>query len=127
MKRRLRTQINPEKSNKMIIAVGIGLLIVVVVLFLIFVDLSPPTAEKLQNRYGEQVRQLSGFLELEFGSDGRAIRVVYDPLVNPDFPRRFRILVKSLSRQLPDRTFQVSVFRSDREEAVSRYNLQNGR
>jgi len=127
MKKRLRKEINPEKSNKMIYAVALGLALVVVALFVIFVDLRPASQETILARYSEQIRRFDGLLEVQILPDEGEIELVYDQLINDDFPRRIQVLLKSLSRELGDDEFRVTIYRNNRDHPVLRYRLKEGR
>jgi hypothetical protein len=84
LKTSYRKKINPEKSNKMIWAVAIGLLIVAIV---IVFSLFSPKASLHDAVLGaiDYLEHTRGIIKLDVAADGSRITIVYDSLEQNDY------------------------------------------
>jgi hypothetical protein len=118
-KKKFKKKINPEKSNKMIIAVGIGVVIVFSLIFLVMLGpQTPANKAKAMEDTLEYLQKATGIMTVKtFPEENRAL-IVYDSAqTNPDYITIARFAALKLSYKIGNEEITV-VLSKDREEQV---------
>jgi len=127
----LKKKINPEKSNKMIIAIGVGVIIIFSVLFLVI--LSPGDAPKdkagVMEDTLEYIKKGDGIISLKtFPEENRAM-VIYDSLQEKkfDFVKIARYAAIKLSHKMGDLEVTLVLAKDKADQPTYSFVLKRGR
>lgn len=130
-KKNLKKKINPEKSNKMIIAVGVGVIIVFTILFLVI--LSPGEAPKdkaaVMEDTLEYVKNGDGIIALKtYPEENRAV-VIYDSFQEKkfDFVKIARYAAIKLSHKMGDLQVTLVLAKDKEDQPTYTIVLKQGR
>jgi hypothetical protein len=123
LKTSYRKKINPEKSNKMIWAVVIGLLVVAIVIsFSLFSPKATPHDAVLGAiDYLEHTR---GILKLDVSADGARITITYDSLEQNDYGTMAHYAAVRASAKIAEAELMMA--ENKPEHVVYRVNIHGG-
>jgi hypothetical protein len=127
MKKVLRKKLQTQKSNRMIIAVAVGLTILILALFVIFVDLGPRGKEEVIRDYTSSIKRTSGIVEVKIDSEKNQFELLYDQLINSRFKREVSFILQSMSRELTEIKFKIRIYKNSWGNLDIEYFLQNGK
>ena len=131
MKKKLKKKVNPGRSNKMIIAVAIGVVIVFVVLFWLMIGSSPDTPvnkEEVMNSVLKYLEKGEGILQLKKFPDRNKFIIVYDSYIEKkDFLKIARYAGMKLSNKMGDEEVTVILSKDKESQEVYICVLKNGR
>ena len=136
-KKKLKHKVNPEKSNKMIIAVVIGLVIVLAA-FLLFTILgssggkAPETTEEKDAFMKKELKYLEtteGIAELKYYPEENKVIIVYESYKGDlhDYPKIARYAGLKLSNGMEDESVTILVAKDKEEQTVHSVTLKSGR
>lgn len=127
-RKKLKKQVNPEKSNKMIIAIGIGTMTLFIVFFILLMNPSTP-ANKLEtiNKTLEYLKKDDGILSIKpYPEKNRAI-VIFDSFKqNRDYVGIVRYAAIRLSNELGPTEFTVVLSKDKEDQEAYVYVLKSG-
>jgi hypothetical protein len=128
-RKKLKKNINPAKTNKLIIAVGVGVLIVFSLLF--FLTIGPHTpgnkAEAMKNAL-EYLEKSEGILAVKtFPEQDRAV-VIYDSAEKKrDFVKIARFAAIKMSNNMGNEKVTLELAEDKEKQVVHTFVLQAGR
>ena len=132
-KKRLNTRINKEKSNKMIIAVAIGVVIVLVAFFLIAIlggggGKNPADKKAFMEKEMNYLKNTDGIAALNLYPDLNKVVIVYEGYKEKkqDFAKIAWYAALKLSRNIRDENVTVIVAKDKEENVVHSFTLKNG-
>lgn len=127
-KKKFKKKINPEKSNKMIIAVGVGVVIVFsVIFFLMMGPQTPGNKAKTMENTLKYLKKTTGIMAIKtFPEQNRAL-IVYDSAeTKPDFVTIARYAALKLSYKIGNEEIIVELSKDREEQAVYTAVAKNG-
>ncbi len=126
-KKRILQKINPEKSNKMIYAVGIGLVIIFTVFFiLISRGTDPENKKELLSGVLRYLTKTQGIIDLVILPEKNNVQIRYDGLDRKDFFKITTYAGIKLSLELKGEKIKVELFRDNEKRPVYTIFLKNG-
>ena len=126
-KKRILQKINPEKSNKMIYAVGVGLVIIFAVFFiLISRGTHPENKRELVSGVLGYLTKTQGIIDLVILPEKNNVQIRYDGLDRKDFFKITAYAGIKLSLKLKDEKIKVELFRGNEKQPVYTVFLKNG-
>ena len=126
-KRRILQKINPEKSNKMIYAVGVGLVIIFTVFFiLISRGTHPKNKRELVSGVLGYLTKTQGIIDLVILPEKNNVQIRYDGLDRKDFFKITTYAGIKLSLKLKGERIKVELFRDNEKQPVYTIFLKNG-
>ena len=127
-KKNWRQQVNPEKSNKMIyaVAIGLGIIFLIVVLTML---LKPQPKEKaeIMNRAVKYLEGTQGVISLKVFPEDNRVLIVYNPTDEKDFLKICRYAGIKLSNKLRDEEIRIELAQVDDTQLVYQVRMENGR
>ncbi len=131
-KKRINQRINPEKSNKMIYAVGIGILILFTSLFLITTgghDSNDP--ESIMKNTLSYLNNTEGIGDIEFFPESNLVRIIceIDPNTRSviDYNKMAVFAGVKLSNKLKDKIIKVILIKKPEVDPVLKISVKNGK
>ena len=126
-RKQFKSKINPEKSNKMIYAVGAGL-IVVFALFVFLTTSSRPSGsrEELFTDTLEYLKKTQGIIDLRIDGEAGRVEIVYDRNDRKDFVKIARYAVIRLSNRVPEVDVRVDLYRDRDPQPVYSVTARGG-
>lgn len=128
-KKQLRQRINPEKSNKMIYAVGGGLVVIMTLVLLLMLrsgDMPENPAEIMKNSL-EYVEKTDGVLDVQTDAAAARVIIVYEPAERVNIVQVAQYAGVRVSHRLPDREVEVRLSRFRPENVEYVFWVMNGR
>lgn len=131
-KKRLNTRINKEKSNKMIIAVAIGVVIVLVAFFLIAIlgggGKNPADKKAFMDKEMNYLKNTEGISALNLYPEQNKVVIIYESYKEKkqDYAKIAWYAALKLSRRIHDENVTVIVAKDKEENVVHSYTLKNG-
>jgi hypothetical protein len=133
-KKKFKKKINPEKSNKMIIAVAVGVVIVMAVFFIIMIlgsgDSAPPEDKgELMKRMLEYLETKDGIAGLKYYPGQNKVVIIYEGYKESrqNYPKVAQFAGLKLSHKMGDEELTVVLSKDKEEQAVRSYNIKSGR
>jgi hypothetical protein len=128
-RKKLKKNINPAKTNKLIVAVGVGVLIVFSVLF--FLTIGPQTpgnkAAAMKNAL-EYLEKSDGILAVKtFPDQNRALIICDTSQKKRDFVKIARFAALKLSNKMGDQEATLELAEDKEKQVVHRFFVQGGR
>lgn len=126
-KKNWRRQINPEKSNKMIIAVGIGLTILFVA-FVLLTTGSGGSKNKAEQMYDSlnYLKKTGGIFDVRIVPEHNRVKIIYDSQDKKDFTKIARFAGLKLSNKLKSQRLEIQLIRENQDTPHYRVVLENG-
>lgn len=128
-KKQLRQRINPEKSNKMIYAVGAGLIVVMGLVLLLMLrsgGMPDDPGEIMTSSLG-YLAKTDGVLDVQTDADAARVTIVYEPAERVDIVQVAQYAGVRVSHRLKDREVEVRLCRFRPENMEYRFWALNGR
>ena len=133
-KKKLKKKINPEKSNKMIIAVAVGVVIVMAVFFIIMIVGSGNTTVSgdktaLMKRMLKYLETTDGIAGLKYYPDQNKVVIIYEGYKESqqNFPRVAQFAGLKLSNKMGDEEVTIVLAKDKEGQAIRSYTIKNGR
>lgn len=128
-KKQLRQRINPEKSNKMIYAVGGGLVVVMGLVLLIMLRSGemPENPAEIMKSSLRYVEKTDGVLDVQTDAAAARVIIVYEPAERVNIVQVAQYAGVRVSHRLPDREVEVRLSRFRPENVEYRFWVLNGR
>jgi hypothetical protein len=133
-KKKFKKKINPEKSNKMIIAVAVGVVIVMAVFFIIMIlgsgDSAPPEDKgELMKRMLEYLETTDGIAGLKYYPEQNKVVIIYEGYKESrqNYPKVAQFAGLKLSNKMGDEELTVVLSKDKEEQAVRSYTVKSGR
>jgi hypothetical protein len=130
-KKKWRTTINPEKSNKMIYAVVGGLVIVFIAFVFVMLrggsSAPPEDKEKFIGDTLKYIRRVDGFVDLKIDAPQNRVVIVYQEKERVDFVKIAQYAGMKLSDKLRDETVEVRLAKNAEDNVQYTFRFQNGR
>jgi hypothetical protein len=126
-KKNWRRQINPEKSNKMIYAVGIGLLLLFsVFIFLTIEGGSPEKKEEWMSSVLNYLKKTQGIIDVEVIPEHNRVKILYDSHDKKNFIKIARYAGLKLSYKLKAETLEIQLINENHDQLIYSVVLRNG-
>lgn len=130
LKKKLKKKVNPEKSNKMIIAVAVGLLVVFGGIFLL--TMGPSKPENKGEAMKEALSYLDnsdGILEVKTIPETNMVVVVYEGYKETlkNYKKIAWYAGIRISNLLPDETVTVKLCKDKEEQIIATYTFEDGK
>ncbi|HDP94830.1 MAG TPA: hypothetical protein ENN40_05655 [Candidatus Aminicenantes bacterium] len=128
-KKQLRQRINPEKSNKMIYAVGGGLFVVMSMVLLLMLrsgEMPENPAEIMKSSLG-YVEKTDGVLDVQTDAEAARVVIVYEPAERVNIVQVAQYAGVRVSHRLPDREVEIRLSRFRPENVEYQFWVLNGR
>jgi len=127
-KKNLRKKINPEKSNKMIyaVAVGLGIIFVVFIVFMLSGDHTPQDKETLIKHTLKYLEKTTGVSDVKINAPENTVTVIYEETEKMDHARVAQYAGLKLSNKLKDETVKVVLAKGNEESVEYTYLIKNG-
>jgi hypothetical protein len=129
-----KKKVNPEKSNKMIIAVAIGVVIVIAAFLIIMImgtnDKNPPENKaELMERSLKYLHATNGIAGLKFYPDQNKVIIIYESYKENknDFFKIAQFASLKLSHKMGSEELTVVLARDKEEQPVRLYTVKSGR
>ncbi len=133
-KKKLRKKINPGKSNKMIIAVAVGVVIVMAVFFLIMIlgsgnSTAPVDKAGLMKRMLKYLETTDGIAAVKYYPEQDKVVIIYEGYKESlhDYPRVVQFAGLKLSNKMSDEELTIVLAKDKEEQAIRSYTIKNGR
>jgi len=133
-KKKFKKKINPEKSNKMIIAVAVGVVIVMAAFFIIMIlgsGNSAPPEDKgaLMKRMLKYLETTNGIAGLQYYPEQNKVVIIYEGYKESrqNYPKVAQFAGLKLSNKLGDEELIVVLAKDKEEQAIRSYTIKNGR
>ena len=127
-------KINPEKSNKMIIAVAAGLFILLVVFLLLMIlntesNVTPENKGKVMESTLDYVKRNEGVSQVKCYPEENKVVIVYESYKaqKQDFPKIARWAGLKLSNKMSHETLTVILAKDKEEQAIRSFVIKGGR
>jgi hypothetical protein len=130
MKKKFKKKVNPERSNKMIIAIAGGLVVVFAVLFILTTgrNSTPVDKNEVMNSTLKYLEKSEGLLALRKFPEQNKVVIVYDSYTkNKDFRKIALYAGIKLSHKIGDEILMVELLKDKEEEKVCTFVLRDGR
>ena len=127
-KKNLRKKINPEKSNKMIYAVAVGLGIIFVAFLIIMMsgESTPENKEEFIKKTLKYVEKTEGVLDMAIDVDANQVTIVYEEKEKINFAKVAQYAGLKLSHRMPDETFKVILAKDERDNVQYTFLIKDG-
>ena len=125
LRKKYKKKVNPERSNKMIIAVAVGLVIVVVVLYFLFArggaSVNKQDKKEVMTYALKYLQKGAGVSQLKFIPEENKVVIVYDETIQHlDFKTIARLAARRLSNDIKNEEVAVAlVVRGDKAQKES--------
>jgi hypothetical protein len=133
-KKKLKRKINPEKSNKMIIAVAVGVVIVMAVFFIIMIlgsgnSTAPADKGELMKRMLKYVETTDGIAGLKYYPEQNKVVIIYESYLESqqNFPKIAQYAGLRLSNKMGDEELTVILAKDKEKQTVRSYTIKSGR
>jgi hypothetical protein len=130
-KKKWRTTINPERSNKMIYAVAGGLVIVFIAFVFVMLrggsSAPPEDREKFFGDTLKYIRRVDGFVDMKIDAPQNRVTIVYQEKERVDFVKIAQYAGMKLSNELKDETVEIRLAKNSEENVLYTFRYQNGR
>ncbi len=127
-KKNWRRKINPRKSNKMIYAVGIGLILLFAVFFLLTIGGGAPENKKeLMSSVLSYLNRTDGIIKIEVIPEHNRVKIVYDSHDKKDFIKIARYAGIKLSLKLKTETLEIQLIMENGTDYIYSVVLKNGK
>ena len=133
-KKKLKRKINPEKSNKMIIAVAVGVVIVMAVFFIIMIlgsgdSTAPEDIGELMKRTFKYLETTDGIAGLQYYPEQNKVVIIYESYKESrqNYPKVAQFAGLKLSNKMGDEELIVVLAKDKEEQAVRSYTIKSGR
>ena len=133
-KKKLKRKINPEKSNKMIIAVAVGVVIVMAAFFLIMIlgsgsSTAPVDKAGLMKRQLKYLETTNGIAAVKYYPEQNKVVVIYEGYKESlhDYPRVVQFAGLKLSNKMGNEELTMVLAKDKEEQAVRLYTIKSGR
>jgi hypothetical protein len=126
LKKKIRKKVNPERSNKMIIAVVAGLILILVVAFVAVVDFGPPADKsEMMTDTMAYLEKGDGIIEVKLLPEQNKVIIVYDGNNTDkiDFKKVAGYAGLRLSNKIKDVEFTVALVNNKDKEAKEEYSV----
>jgi hypothetical protein len=134
LKKKLKKKVNPEKSNKMIIAVAVGVVIVMAVFFIIMIlgsgdSTAPEDKGELMKRMLKYLETTDGIAGLKYYPDQNKVVIIYEGYKESreNYPKVAQFAGLKLSHKMGDEELTVVLAKDKEEQAVRSYTIKKGR
>jgi hypothetical protein len=126
IKKKLKKKVNPEKSNKMIIAVVVGLGILLAVAILVLNQYSPvPSTEKATREFLDYFKSKEGFLQVSQIRNNQ-FQVVYSSKIIDDYFSMAKFAGERMSLRLKNTDILLILSEGETSNITRRYTFRNG-
>lgn len=123
----MKKKVNPEKSNKMIIAVVVGLGIVLAVAILLLNQSSPiPSTEKATKKFFEYFKDKEGFLQVSQIRTNQ-FQLVYSSKIIDDYFSMAKYAGERMSLRLKNTDILLILSEGESSHITRRYTFRNGK
>ena len=133
-KKKLKRKINPEKSNKMIIAVAVGVVIVMAAFFLIMIlgsgsSTAPVDKAGLMKRQLKYLETTNGIAAVKYYPEQNKVVIIYEGYKESlhDYPRVVQFAGLKLSNKMGNEELTMVLAKDKEEHAVRSYTIKSGR
>ncbi|MGD2088136.1 MAG: hypothetical protein PVH61_18300 [Candidatus Aminicenantes bacterium] len=133
-KKKFKKKINPEKSNKMIIAVAVGVVIVMVAFFIIMIlgsgdSTVPEDKGQLMKRMLKYLETTDGIAGLKYYPEQNKVVIIYESYKESlhDYPKVVQFAGLKLSHKMGDEALTMVLAKDTEEQAIRSYTIKNGR
>ncbi len=133
-KKKLKKKINPEKSNKMIIAVAVGIVIVMAVFFILMIlgsgnSTAPADKAVLMKRTLKYLENRDGIAGLKYYPDQNKAVIIYEGYKESqnNFPKIAQSAGVMLSNKMGDEELTIVLAKDKEEHVIRSYIIKNGR
>jgi hypothetical protein len=133
-KKKLKRKINPEKSNKMIIAVAVGVVIVMAAFFLIMIlgsgsSTAPVDKAGLMKRQLKYLETTNGIAAVKYYPEQNKVVVIYEGYKESlhDYPRVVQFAGLKLSNKMGNEELTIVLAKDKEEQAIRSYTIKSGR
>jgi hypothetical protein len=133
-KKKFKKKINPEKSNKMIIAVAVGVVIVMAVFFIIMImgsgdSTAPVDKGELMKRMLKYLETTNGIAGVKYYPEQNKVVIIYESYKESrqNYPKIAQFAGLKLSHKMGDEELTVVLAKDKEEQAVRSYTIKNGR
>lgn len=126
LKKKYQKKVNPEKSNKLIYAVAVGLLVVFSLFFILITkEKQPENKEELLKNSLDYLQKVNGIIDLKILSSENKIVIVYDNNIKNDFKRIAIFAGLKVSRRLRKERIEVVLARVKETDMVYSFIFEN--
>lgn len=128
-KKNLRKKINPEKSNKMIYAVtiGLGIIFVAFLIFMLSGESTPENKEAFMKKTLTYLEKTTGVLEVKVDAPNNLVTIVYEDQEKMDFTKVAQYAGLKLSNRMKNETFKVILSKDERPNVQYTFLATNGK
>ena len=133
-KKKFKKKINPEKSNKMIIAVAIGVVIVMAVFLIIMIlgsedNKVPEDKGQLMQNLLKYLETTDGIAGLKYYPEQNKVVIIYESYKESrhNFPKVAQFAGLKLSHKMGDEELTVVLAKDKEEQAIRSYTIKSGR
>jgi hypothetical protein len=133
-KKKHKKKINPEKSNKMIIAVAVGVVIVMAVFFIVMIVGSgnstvPVDKAALMKRMFKYLENTDGIAGFRYYPEQNKVVIIYEGYKESlhDYPKVVQFAGLKLSNKMGDEELTIVLAKDKEEQAIRSYTIKNGR
>ena len=133
-KKKLKRKINPEKSNKMIIAVAVGVVIVMAVFFLIMIlgsgnSTAPVDKAGLMKRQLKYLETTNGIAGVKYYPEQNKVVIIYEGYKENlhDYPKVVQFAGLKLSHKMGNEELTMVLAKDKEEQAIRLYTIKSGR
>jgi len=127
-KKKILKKVNPEKSNKMIYAVGIGLFIVFVLFFYFIAKSGPETLDKSKalNQSIEYLKHIDGIKKVDIDEKNFIVSIIYDELFDKDFKKILNFASIRVSNIVKNQIITFRLYKNKSNDLVYEIKAKNG-
>ena len=127
VKKKFKKKVNPQKSNKMIIAVVAGLGIILAVAIVFLNQHSPlPSTEKATREFYDYFKNREGFLQVSQIRNNQFL-VIYSAKIIDDYFSMVKYAAEKMSMELKDIEIEIILSEGESSNITRRYRYQNGK
>jgi len=133
-KKKFKRKINPEKSNKMIIAVAVGVGIVMAAFILIMIlssgnSTAPVDKTEIMKGTLKYLETTNGIAGVKYYPEQNKVVIIYEGYKESlrDYPRVVQFAGLKLSNKLGDEELTMVLAKDKEEHAIRSYTIKNGR
>ena len=127
VKKKFKKKVNPEKSNKMIIAVVVGVGILLAVAILLLNQYSPvPSTEKATRTFFEYFKNKEGIIQVSQIRNNQ-FQVIYSGKIIDDYFSMAKFAGERMSLQLKNIEIGLILSEGESSNITRRYRFRNGK
>jgi hypothetical protein len=126
-KKKILRKINPEKSNKMIVAVAIGLVMLFALfLFLLIRGGEPGDKKAFMESALDYLKRTEGVIDVVVIPEENRVKLIYDALDRKDFRKIARFAGMKVSLKLKKIPMEIALYRENQSVPEYLVVLKNG-